>query len=202
MHTPPTRAGRLHFAIHPFHFRLAPDHVDAEVTLNWENSEARWVAPGTLRGLPGGTVPLLAETWERLHLSAGQAAALRRLAEDRAHGAAQLAAWAVEELGLEAAARARAGGGGGGEEPEGAGAAALAGLRNFGYHLAACRPSMAPIANSVAAVLAEADEQLQARCGLARGAWSAPSRRFGLHLPPELPRELLKLCFYRHAYQG
>lgn len=152
--------GRLHFSVHPFLFRLAAPDADATVTLNWENDEARWVAPATLRDLPA--VPLLAETYERLSLSEAQAAAVATLAADRTHGAAELAGWAVEALRAEAVA-AGAVGPGGAAEREGAGAEALEGLRSYGYHLACCRPSMAAVANSVAAVLVAAHEQLQSR---------------------------------------
>ena len=111
------------------------------------------------------TVPLLAVTYERLHMSATREAAVQRLREDRQHGAAQLAAWAVEALRQEAEAVALAGGsssGGGGRE---GGAAALCAFCNFGYHLACCRPAMSPIANAVAAVLEATHDELRSRCG-------------------------------------
>ena len=155
--------GRLHFAVHPFLFQLLSEHASAKVTLNWENDAVMWVAPNSIQGLDA--VPLLAETYERVHLSDSQAGAVQRLVDDRQHGAAQLAQWAAEALQQEAAAAAEAaragqqlagGAGGSGEQ-------VLESLRNYGYHLACARPSMAAVANSVAAVLAGAHEELQSR---------------------------------------
>lgn len=144
--------GARAFRVHPFLFALRPEHTAAEVTLNWENDEARWVP---LEGIPAlDAVPLLAETWERLALSPSQQAAVQRLADDRQHGAAQLAAWAVDALREEAAALAAVEGGSGG--------AMLETLQSFAFHLGCCRPSMAAVANSVAAVLATAQEGLAA----------------------------------------
>lgn len=70
----------------------------------------------------------------------------------------------AERLATQAAA-------GGRPEKEGAGAAALEHLRNFGWHLACCRPQMVPIANSVAAVLAGAHEELRSRWARAPGLY-------------------------------
>ncbi len=95
----------------------------------------------------------------------GLCAAIKFLAEDRQHGAAQLAVHAVQALAQEAQRLARQAAASGSMENEGAGAAALDAIRNFGWHLACCRPQMVPIANSVAAVLAGAHEDLRARCG-------------------------------------
>lgn len=129
---------------------------------------SRWVAPAELRRLPA--VPLLAETYERLHLTDSQAAAVQRLLDDRTHGAAELAGWAVDALQQEAlalAAQGRAAGAAGGE---GGGAAAMEHLRNLAYHLSVARPQMAAVANGVAAVLAAAHEELLARWAGAAGA--------------------------------
>jgi hypothetical protein len=171
--------GGRRFAVHPFLFSLHPQHAAAAATLNWENDDARWVQPAAMRKL--ATVPLLPETYERVHLPPRQAAALQRLAEDRASGAAQLAAQAVSALEAEARALAAdAAAGGGGAASSDSGDAALCTLRNFGYHLACCRPAMAAVANAVAAVLAAAHNELQARWAcLNRGAstnMGGPSR--------------------------
>lgn len=149
-----------HFCVHPF--LLALGGPEAAVQLNWENEGFAWHQPAAIGGLD--TVPLLAETYCRVALGERQAAAVARLAEDRSHGAAELAAWAVRALGEEAAALAAAAGG----QDEGAGGAGegprcLEALRNLGWLLATCRPSMAAIASSVAAVLAAAHEELHAR---------------------------------------
>lgn len=188
-------AGRLHFGIHPFLFRLRQE--DAAITLNWENDSCewegaksgwhavqlsilpcslphscvrlahcpmpvRWVQPSSMRELQPA-VPLLADTLERLLLSDSQAAHCRRLAEDRAHGAAELAQWAVQALRDEAAQLVERAEASGSSEDERSGVVALDDLRSFGYHLAGTRPQMAPIANSVAAVLAKTHEELHAR---------------------------------------
>ncbi|KAL4433767.1 hypothetical protein ABPG75_000208 [Micractinium tetrahymenae] len=180
-----------HFCVHPF--LLALTSQEAAVQLNWENEGFTWHQPGAIRGLD--TVPLLAETYERVALGRRQAAAVRRLAEDRSHGAAQLAAWAARALGDEAAALAAAaaavreeGGGGGRRGGKSPGPLCLEDLRNLGWLLATCRPSMAAIANSVAAVLAAAHEELHARadafevpvgevCAIVQQAAAAEERR-------------------------
>ncbi|KAL4450707.1 hypothetical protein ABPG77_001063 [Micractinium sp. CCAP 211/92] len=159
-----------HFCVHPF--LLSTGSPEAAVQLNWENERFAWHQPEDLRGLE--TVPLLAETYERVALGERQAAAVRRLAEDRSHGAAELAAWAVRALGDEAAALAEAAQQqkrGGSGMAAGVGPRCLAALRNLGWLLATCRPSMAAIASSVAAVLAAAHEELHARAD----AFEAPA---------------------------
>ena len=163
--------GRLHFAVHPFLFQLHSQQASSEVTLNWENDAAMWAAPSSIRGLDA--VPLLAEAYERVHISDSQAAAVQRLVDDRQHGAAQMAQWAVEALQQEAAVAAaaragaaeavRAGQQAAGSASSSSGEQVLEGLRNFGWHLACARPSMAAIANSVSAVLAGAHEELHSR---------------------------------------
>lgn len=45
------------------------------------------------------------------------------------------------------------------------GARTLELLRNFGYHLATVRPSMAPLANAAVKVLAKVHQDLRARAG-------------------------------------
>lgn len=169
-----------HFCVHPF--LLSMGSPEAAVQLNWENEGFAWHQPGDLRNLE--TVPLLAETYERVALGERQAAAVRRLAEDRSHGAAELAAWAVRALREEAAVLAEAAQQqkrGGSGMAAGAGPRCLAALRNLGWLLATCRPSMAAIASSVAAVLAAAHEELHARCAGHGGAraWTVLSQAIG-----------------------
>lgn len=48
-------------------------------------------------------------------------------------------------------------------DAEAEGSHALEAVRNFGYHLATARPSMAPLANTVAAVLAAVHRDLHDR---------------------------------------
>lgn len=148
--------GPHHFTVHPFLFRLT-DPV-AEVALNWENLNARWVAPADIGKLP--TVPRLAETWARTDAGAlGQEAALAALAGDRAHGAAELAGWALAALERADADSVR-------RSPPGVdGAPLLEALRNLGYLLATCRPGMAPVANATAAALASAHQKLHNAAG-------------------------------------
>ncbi len=177
-----------HFCVHPF--LLSMGSPEAAVQLNWENEGFAWHQPGDLRGLE--TVPLLAETYERVALGERQAAAVRRLAEDRSHGAAELAAWAVRALGEEAAVLAEAAQQqkrGGSGMAAGAGPRCLAALRNLGWLLATCRPSMAAIASSVAAVLAAAHEELHARCAGHGGAhvWVGPCEEFRMATAPHMP---------------
>ncbi|KAI3434851.1 hypothetical protein D9Q98_002905 [Chlorella vulgaris] len=166
--------GRLHFCVHPFLFCLRPEHCKAQATLNWENEGAAWVAPEAIPGL--NAVPLLWETYRHLHLPIAHEAAVQRLLSDRQSGATQLAATALGELQQAAKALAEAeaeagsdatpgGGAAGGSEVGGGGEAALQDLCSLGYHLAVARPSMAAVANSVAAVLAATQEELQARAG-------------------------------------
>ncbi|PRW20650.1 initiation factor 2B related [Chlorella sorokiniana] len=174
--------GRLHFNIHPFLFRL--NQGDAKVQLNWENIDTSWVPPAGVRQLRA--VPLLAETLERLLLE--DDSAIKYLAEDRQHGAAELAVYAVQALAQEADRLARQAAASSSTETEGAGAAALEAIRNFGWHLACCRPQMVPIANSVAAVLASAHDDLRSRadafavplgevCGVVQQHAAAEQRR-------------------------
>ncbi len=47
--------------VHPFRLTLGPD---AEVRLDWEHTEMRWVVPGDIEGMD--TVPGLYEAWQRV----------------------------------------------------------------------------------------------------------------------------------------
>lgn len=187
--------GELRFAVHPFLFSLAADAHDAAPQLNWENVQAVFVKPESLASLE--TVPLLTQTLDRLLLNSWEEAALRRIAEDRTHGAAELAKQALcilegvrrssspcrtafEPLDLapnpHRSARqaphpnillvARAdkatmlc------EDPVAqlSGFDLVDGLRTFSFHLGNCRPSMAPVANTLVEVLAALHASLHAR---------------------------------------
>jgi hypothetical protein len=72
---------------------LAPG-AGPPVALNWENTEARWVLPAELPLLPH--VPLLQETLRRVVLPQHMQAHVDHLEQDRAHGAAELAAYTVQ----------------------------------------------------------------------------------------------------------
>lgn len=179
------------FCVHPF--LLALETPQATVQLNWENEGFAWHQPAAIRGLD--TVPLLAETYARVAAGERQAAAVQCLAEDRSHGAAELAAWAVRALGEEAAALAAAaaaqrGGQASADADQGAGdgARCLEALRDLGWLLATCRPSMAAVASSVAAVLAAAHEELHARF-VGRVPWWLVwwGGGSGMNVPPEQP---------------
>jgi len=56
--------------VHPFLFRLVSE---AGPTLDWEHTEARWVSPRRLRRFR--TVPMLAETLERVYPPTSRASA-------------------------------------------------------------------------------------------------------------------------------
>ncbi|MCH8207141.1 MAG: NUDIX pyrophosphatase [Chloroflexi bacterium] len=51
----------VEWVVHPFLFDF---EGESEIRLDWEHTECRWVDPGELGTLD--TVPMLAETWERL----------------------------------------------------------------------------------------------------------------------------------------
>lgn len=140
-------SGHLAFAVHPFLFNLSPTAHDITPQLNWENVDAQFLPPSALSSLQ--TVPGLAETFQRVALTPEQEEAIQSIIDDRTHGAAQLATWVLDAFDAEIA-RCRAG-----TTPQNNddGPLVLDDFRNFGYHLATCRPSMAPLANIAAEVL-------------------------------------------------
>lgn len=148
-------AGALAFAVHPFLFELSPSALEIAPVLNWENVEAKFVPPAALATLQ--TVPQLDETLARVVLTPEQADAVAAIIADRSHGAAQLAGWVLDALEAEVARCEGA--------PDDAGPATLDRLRNFGYHLATARPSMAPLATAAAEALQEAHELLHSWAG-------------------------------------
>ncbi|GBF95237.1 hypothetical protein Rsub_07952 [Raphidocelis subcapitata] len=141
---------------------LAPAASPA-VALNWENTEARWVLPAELPSLPH--VPLLQETLRRLVLPPYMRAHVEHLAQDRAHGAAELAAYAVQAFGAVAAHELR------GSQDDRAELAAQQpcwqavseAYHNFAWHMACARPSMAAVANAAAGVMAALHSELKGR---------------------------------------
>ncbi len=148
---------RLSFAVHPFLFDLvvAPindderNEVEMSPRLNWENVDAQFIPPDSLKKSLQPLVPQLSVTVERVLLSTEQEAMLEKISKDREHGAAQLAVWVLDAL-EEVIARSHSNEN---EEEDENGAAMVEQLRNFGYHLSCCRPSMAPLATTAARFL-------------------------------------------------
>ncbi len=88
--------GRI-WCVHPF---LCEVHDPSRVTLDWENTELRWIDPEEIKELD--TVPGLWEVYEhvsRLPLERELSAFLQELRDDRYSGARQLAAQALAFLG-------------------------------------------------------------------------------------------------------
>ena len=93
-------------------------------------------------------------------LTAEQEKAIQSVINNRTHGAAQLATWVLDAFDAEIArcrgaitTSSQNNNNNQQEDDEEQGPKLLNSLRNFGYHLATCRPSMAPLANTVAEVL-------------------------------------------------
>lgn len=148
--------GRLHFAVHPYLFDLVPEATGKKApTINWENVDAQFIKPEDIPSLL--TVPQLSETLQRTSLTDFQERALCFIADDRSKGAAELAHQALHAFDEAVDWRCR-------EHSAGdKGMSILEDMRNFGYHLAACRPSMAAVANTIAHILATAHEELHSR---------------------------------------
>lgn len=87
--------GPLRFTVHPLLFVL--EENSCQIVLNWENLNARFFPINDIRSLLS-TVPKLYETVERVVVSERQERALGRLIQDRSHGAAELALWAIDAL--------------------------------------------------------------------------------------------------------
>lgn len=129
---PDPRAGRR-WLVHPFLFEaLAPGRL----RLDWEHVAGRWVRPRAVFEFP--TVPMLPEALMRVYplVPPSIREAAERIRADRQHGARELAMEALRAL-LAAGAQ--------GEE-----------LRTAARALARSRPSMAAVANAVAAAYAAA----------------------------------------------
>lgn len=87
---------RLWF-VHPF---LCEVRDPAKISLDWENTEHRWLEPGEMGGLP--TVPGLAAVFDRVSrqpLERATEAFVRSLKDDRESGARQLALRALDFAG-------------------------------------------------------------------------------------------------------
>lgn len=136
---------------------------DPSVQLNWENTEARWVLPSELGKLPH--VPLLQETLRRLVMPPYMAAHVDHLASDRVHGAAELAAYAVQAFGVVAAYEMK----GSVQQhrdldtQQPCWQAVYEAYHNMAWHVATARPSMAAIANAAADVMMALERELKAR---------------------------------------
>ena len=134
------------FCIYPFLFCLSESGIQKTPRLNWENIDAQFFTRTEFEKV--ATVPLLKNTLDRVVLlEKSQTDALRRLEDDREHGAAQLCLMALDELekgALRACSRFAA-------DPD----AAVEHVLNFAWHLACCRPSMAAVGNAVASSMAK-----------------------------------------------
>jgi translation initiation factor 2B subunit (eIF-2B alpha/beta/delta family)/8-oxo-dGTP pyrophosphatase MutT (NUDIX family) len=135
--TVPDEALQRRWIVHPFRFRLR--HPE-RLRLDWEHTELRWIEPGELAQLD--TVPMLAETWQRVapgNVEAEIEALVAAIEHDTTHGAARLAADALRTL---ATAAERL--------PAGTPAELIARLEELAQRLAVARPGMAPVRNAVA----------------------------------------------------
>lgn len=133
------------FWIQPFLFDL---HSAREPRLNWENVQARYYTRYEMKKLQ--TVPLLVETVDRVVVAENTwvAHACRVLEDDREHGAAELCFIALEELRNIVSQRIL-------EDHSGV-KEYMTNVRNAAWHLASRRENMAPVANGLALVLADA----------------------------------------------
>ncbi len=123
--------------VHPFRFRLL--HPE-RLRLDWEHTELRWIEPSELAGLD--TVPMLAETWQRVapgNVEAEIEARVLAIENDTLRGAAGLAAEALRTLAFAAA-----------HLPAATPADLLAQLDGLAQRLAMARPGMAAVRTAVA----------------------------------------------------
>lgn len=157
--------GKLYFAVHPFLFDLrasddASDGVNSLPKLNWENLDAQFVLPESLKNsVHQPLVPQLLETLDRVLMTPKQESIINKLEKDRDHGAAQLAVWILDALEEEIHCF-REQNIGNPTNNEIKGPTLVERLRNFGYHLSCCRPSMAPLATTTARILSSLHQSL------------------------------------------
>ena len=82
------------WVVHPFRFRVSDE---AEIRLDWEHSEARWIEPAQLERM--STVPRLVDGWRRVaFLPQWIEQSLDDIRRDRSSGAAELAREALALL--------------------------------------------------------------------------------------------------------
>ena len=82
------------WVVHPFRFRVSDE---AEIRLDWEHSEARWIEPAQLERM--STVPRLFDGWRRVaFLPQWIEQSLDDIRQDRSSGAAELAREALALL--------------------------------------------------------------------------------------------------------
>lgn len=126
------------FAVHPV--LLLDDSDTQDICLNWENIDYKWVNRSVLPTLQH--VPQLPETAARVLPDPPLEAALQWLEADRAHGAAELASFVLDAM--QGVVHAL-------QQDDGSCAATRDAVLDAAYHLATCRPSMAPLANAALA---------------------------------------------------
>ncbi len=133
--------------------------------MNWENVDAKFVPSESLKApsLVQPLVPQLPETLDRVVLPPHQEAVLEKIKKDREHGAAQLAVWVLDALEEEIhhfKQQNSRGNKSNEEDDDNGGPTFIEHLCNFGYHLSCCRPSMAPLATTVAHVFSSLHQSL------------------------------------------
>lgn len=143
---------RRKFAVHPFLFQIIDPN--AKPNLNWENDTFSYRTRDEVQSIQ--TVPKMLETIDRVVISEEQERELERIAKDRSHGAAELASWVCDALESEIH-RQRQHHEKQKTELPGKGTedrcSTLDAIRNYAYHLAACRPSMSSLANVTAMIM-------------------------------------------------
>ena len=154
------------FIVHPHAFVVAGK---PELSLNWENDEAAWVARAGVGAPPcAPVVPRLTDSIARVSPSGELAAAAAAIMADRERGAAQLAVAALDALREEAERSV--------DNPTADAATALDAAANAAYTLASMRPAMWALAAALAAVLARARAANPPDAGAAWRAVAAAAR--------------------------
>ena len=166
---------RKQFVVHPVLLQHVPEDGEHEqIQLNWENVAFQWIDPSALPTLQH--VPQLPETAARVLPGPALHAALQWLQADRAHGAAELANFVLDALqgmcrmnhdmqhdmkhstltaGVVHAL----------QQDDITARRASAAVLDAAYHLATCRPGMAPLANAALACVQGVAEVVEAGGG-------------------------------------
>ena len=142
----PVHDGAREFLVFPFLYRLT-DCCSKSFRLNWENTDAQFVAIESMRDVEP-KVPLLVKTLERVLIRNGtQENCIADILQDREHGAAELcrkALFHIQKVALDLK-----------NDDFDSTSEYISEVQNFGYHVASCRPSMSTIANIVACTLSD-----------------------------------------------